>query len=83
MTDTDIRKSSCYLILERPRWRYDPPRIVTIRATKPKLAAGQVAVKVVLSIPMGLFDTFIPVVEAEIREGDFLAPEIEIEPVTS
>jgi hypothetical protein len=83
MAEPDIRTSSVYLVLERARWRYDPPRIIAMRQEKPSLRGGQVAVKVRLNIPMALFDEFIPVVEADIEEGDFIAePEIEIEPAS-
>jgi hypothetical protein len=81
MTDPnepDIRTASIYLVLERSKWRYDPPRVVSMRKEKPRLESGQVAVKVQLRIPMDLFNTYIPVVEAELAEGDFILPELEV-----
>lgn len=80
MTDTaDVRKSSVYLILERPKWRNDPPRVAGMRKEKPALDSGQVAVKLTLRVDMSWFNEFIPEVVADIEPGDIIVPEIEVE----
>ncbi len=80
MSNTDIRTSSVYLVIERATWRYDPPRVVAMRVNKPSLAAGQIAVKVSLRIPMAMFGTFIPEVTAELAEANILVPELVVQP---
>lgn len=76
-----VREVSAYLVLERDGRNpsYRPPLVAAVRKGKPALESGQIAVKVKLSIPMSLFDTFIPVVEASISEADAIYPAIEIE----
>lgn len=71
--------ASTYLVLERSAQYWKGARIVEMRAKKPALKSGQIAVKVNLKIPTALFDQFIPVIEAEISEPDILVPTIEIE----
>lgn len=77
--DPDIRVTKAYLVLERAKWRYDPPRIVALRKEKPRLESGQVAVRVQLRIPMSLFDTYIPIVEAELGEASLILPDLEVD----
>jgi hypothetical protein len=78
------QKAITYLVLELDRGSlYRAPRVVNHRKTKPSLEAGQIAVKVVLDIPMDVFDTFIPVVTAELSEAQISTPEITIESADS
>lgn len=80
MTATRKGTASTYLVLELDRGNtYRDPRVVSHRKTKPALEPGQIAIKVEIKIPMSLFETFIPVVGAEITDpGQVLMPEITI-----
>ncbi len=81
MPNPDIRTVETYLVLEKDGSYYRPPRVVAHRKNKPSLESGQIAVKVRIAIPMSMFDTFIPVVAAEVVDDkQVILPEMTIEP---
>lgn len=76
---SDIRTSKAYLVLERPSSMYRGPRIVALRANPPYLEPNQVGVRVVLRVPMDVFNKFLPEVEVAVEEANFIPPTAELE----
>jgi len=66
-----------YLVLERSGHGM---KVAEMRQNKPAMRAGQVAVKVVLSISPQAFEQMIPTINVELHEGDQIEPTIEVEP---
>jgi len=73
-------RARAYLVLQKDR--YGHPDIVALRKEKPILASGQIAIRVVVNVPLGLFETFIPAVEVELHENEVIPPTVELEEQT-
>lgn len=65
-------RDTIYLILEKTG-------AVGIRKGRPNLNAGQVAVRLQITISDGFFDRFIPDVSIDIPDGAVLKPQVAIE----
>ena len=78
----DVRLSSVYLVLERATWKWDAPKVVSMRKEKPQLKSGQIAVKVSLGIDMDMFNTFIPEVITELKPTQIIPPVVVLEEET-
>lgn len=76
--DNNIRAAKAYLVIEKDRNGW--PSIAAIRKEAPALRAGQVAIRLVVNVPLSLFYTFIPDVTVELHEGDIIEPTVEVEP---
>jgi len=70
-------RAAAFLVLERERFGM---RIADMRKNKPALRAGQVAVRVQLTIEDSMFEELIPTVSAEIHPGEVLEPTVEVLP---
>lgn len=64
-------KSTVYLVMDATGVRF-------LRKTRPKLAAGQVAVRLVIEVDDAYFHHTIPTVELSVPTGQLIEPEISI-----
>lgn len=71
------RTAKCYLVLKQGSYR--EPVITRMTKEKPRMNAGEIAVRVSLEVDSGIFTEFIPVVAASVTPGSVIIPEIEIE----
>ena len=71
------RTAKCYLVLKQGTYR--EPVITRMTKEKPRMNAGEIAVRISLDIDLGVFAEFIPEVAASITPGSVIIPEIEIE----
>lgn len=76
----NTKPAKAYLIIERDR--YGNPAIAGLRKERPALGHRQIAVRVVVNVPMALFETFIPSIEVELHEGEIIPPTVELLPET-
>lgn len=72
----------CYLVLEQKRYGFAELCVKSVRKEKPKLDAGQVAIKLQLSIDSTAFNAPVPTAKIDVPETAVVpALDVEIEEV--